>query len=248
MRFKSFISLVKTSVIVCALAGWALSTTSCKQQSVNPNLYFDIDTLMPNVYITNTDSSQLSLLVKFLYGTDEPLTLTISGLPPKTTLTQDSITGSGNFYANFEFHCDSTPLGIYPAQLITYSSTTHMQTKNFNIVVTYANCAAALAGKYSPNYSCSAASYTDSVAITATGTNTLNFNNIGGYGSIVNAAVTMSCNTDSFYIARQNVGNGITMYGIGYLNNLGQIVINYTAVNPPTALGDSVTCTMTLVK
>jgi|GEM_PF-1271043 len=248
MRLKSFISLVKTSLFVCAIAGWAMSTTSCTTKTVNPNLYYDIDTLMPNVYITNTDSTQLSLLVKFLYGTAEPVTLTISGLPPKTTLTQDSITGSNNFYANFEFHCDSTPLGIYPAQLITYSSTTHTQVKNFNIVVTYANCASPLAGKYAPNYSCSSASYGDSVTITATGSNTMNFNNIGGYGSIVNAAVNLNCNTDTFTIARQNVGNGITMYGIGYLNNQSQIVINYTAVNPPTALGDSVTCTMTLTK
>lgn len=238
---------VKYLVLLLAIAGWTMSSTSCAKK-VNPNLYYDIDTLMPNVYITNTDSTQLSLLVKFLYGSDEPMTLTIQGLPPNTYLTQDSITGTPNFYANFEFHCDTAPLGIYPAHLITYSSTTHQQYHNFNIVVVYQDCALPLTGKFWPTYSCSQAAYGDSIRISASSDSMLVINNFGGYGSITNASVKINCNTDSLYISNQNIGNNVTVWGYGYLNNQSQIVLNYTAVNPPEARGDTVTCSMTLTK
>lgn len=231
---------------LCALAFVAMSSSSC-YHTTNPKLYYDIDTLMQNVYVNSTDSTVLSLYVKFLTGSEEPITLSIAGLPPKVTLSQDSITGTPNFYANFVFHADSATLGIYPATLVTYSSTNHLQYRNFNIVIVLANCAKPLAGNYAPTYACSPNYYNvDSVGIRAVTNNTINISNIGGYGPTTITSATLNCNTDSIYISRQNIGNGITLYGKGYINNANQVIINYTAVNPPTATGDSMQCTMTL--
>lgn len=213
-------------------------------KNTNPPLSFLIDT-SANVYVNQNDSLLYPLQVRFLTGNyQEKVTLTISGLPPHVRLAKDTITGTPTYTANFMIYADSASvLGNYPVTLVAYSPSTGYTNYTFNLGVVHYHCGYFVKGNYTGHNTCKATNYTYAVTATSSGDTALNVVNFGGYGSNTNAFLRLNCNTDSVYIDKQNIGNGVTMWGQGHFT-ANSIVINYIALNTPAGYND--TCTAVL--
>jgi hypothetical protein len=230
-------------LILFALVAVALFTGSC-EKTINPPLSYIIDTAA-NAYVNQNDSLVLPLEVRFLTGNyDEKVTLTITGLPPRVRLAQDTFVGNPTYTANFKFYADSNAaLGNYPVTLVAYSPSTGYKYYTFNLGVVHYNCGHYVQGNYSGRNACTMTNYTYNVTASSSGDTALNIVNLGGYGINTNAFVHLDCNTDSVYMYTQLIGNGVTMWGQGHFTS-NQIIIRYIALNTPFGYND--TCTAVL--
>ena len=227
-----------------AMLGLTIFAGSCTKNIGTP-LAFQVDTVA-NAYINNNDSLALPIQVRFLAGNDnEVVKVTIAGLPANVTMRQDTISGTGNFVATFKLFANNAIIGNYPVDMVTYSSSNGYRSYRFNFGVVHNNCSSYLTGNFSGSSACKATNYSFTAISTALTDTSISINNIGGYGANTNTIVRLNCNTDSVYISRQGIGNGITMWGQGHFTAT-QIVISYIALNVPGSYND--TCTMVLNK
>ncbi len=213
-------------------------------KNTNPPLAYLVDTAT-NVYVNQNDSFHYKMDVRFLTGNyNEKVTLTITGLPPHVRLAKDTIIGTPTFVADFLIYADSaSSLGNYPVTLIAYSPTTGNKYYTFNLGVVHYKCGYNLKGNYTGHNTCKVTNYTYAVTGTSSGDTALNLVNLGGYGSNTTAFMRLNCNTDSVYVDRQDIGNGVTMSGRGHFTS-NSIVISYIALNTPGGFND--TCTAVL--
>ncbi len=229
--------------VLLAMFALTLFAGSCVKNT-NPPLAFLVDT-MSNVYVNHNDSLDVPLEVRFLTGNyNEKVTLTITGLPAHVRLAKDTITGTPTFTANFRIYADSASvLGNYPVTLVTYSPTNGYKSYTFNLGIVHYKCGYNLKGNYTGHNACNLSSYTYSVAAASSGDTALNIVNLGGYGSNTNTFMRLDCNTDSVYVDRQSIGNGVTMWGAGHFT-ANSIVMHYIALNTPAGHND--TCSVIL--
>jgi hypothetical protein len=239
-RFK--ILQMKNFVLLSMLA-LTLFTGSCIKNT-NPPLSYLVDT-MHNVYVNQNDSFHMKFDVRFLTGnSQEMVALTIKGLPAHVRLAKDTIKGTPTFTADFLIYADSgAALGNYPVTLVCYSSSTGYREISFNLGVVNYLCGYYVKGSYTGTNSCRATSYVYPATATSSGDTAVSVVNIGGYGVNTNTFVRLDCNTDSVYVDRQNIGNGITMWGHGRFT-ANSIVVHYIALNVPGGYND--TCTAIL--
>lgn len=216
---------------------------SCVKNS-NPPLGYLIDTVS-NAYVNHNDSLLLPLEVRFLSGnSNEKVTLSISGLPPHVRLKQDTITGTPTFTANFMIYADSNAvLDQYPVTLHAYSASTGNRSYNFNLGVVHYNCGHYVQGNYSGRNTCRTTGVSYGAIAVSSGDTAVWVSNLGGYGTHTNTFMRLDCNTDSVYVDRQDIGNGVTMWGKGHFT-AHSIVMSYTALNTPAGSND--TCTLVL--
>ncbi len=227
----SFIALV-------AFAG------SCRKTTTNPPIDYLVDTTT-NVYLNQDDSLHFPIQVRFLAGNSaEAVTLTIQGLPSTVKMVQDSITVIPTGTANFILYTTpGAPLGYYPVRLVVYSPSTGYRTYDFTLGVVHYNCSFYLTGSYAcANHGRTNYNYTASA--TANGDTALSVVNFGGYGLNTNTHIKLNCNTDSVTIAKQVIGNGVTVSGQGHFES-NKLVIRYIALNIPTGGNDTAVVTMT---
>ncbi len=215
---------------------------SCVKNTVTPLSYL-IDTVS-NAYINNNDSLYLPLNVKFVAGNEsETVTLTITGLPHNVTMAKDTLRGQNNFVAGFKLYANGAIIGNYPVVLVAYSPTTGYKYYSFNLGVVHSNCSSYLTGSFSGVSACKISNYTFPITVTAVGDTGINVVNMGGYGTNTLTYAQLNCNTDSVYISRQYIGNGVTMWGQGHFT-ANQIVISYIALNIPGGGNDTCTAIM----
>jgi hypothetical protein len=231
------------ALAVCSLLALGTLMHSCSKKNNVLRLSYAIDSLPQNVYVGDTGYTNWPVKFAFLYGNPlEAMTIQVTGMPLRLSVTPDSVTAVPTFIENFQFHGNYAALGSYPATLQIYSPTTGTRVFNFNLVVVTANCGFPLAGNYSGSNACTSANYSYSSIITANGGNTINIQNLGGYGSNSNVTATVNCNTDSVMIAKQADGNGDTLVGVGTFT-ANQLVIYYKKT---TQVAGSDSCVATL--
>ena len=224
---------------------------SCTTKYVKVPISFSVVTnhqdKVTDIFIPDHGSYDMQILVKFLSGTaSDNVTLKVIGLPADVTVTPDTFSAVPTYTQDFVFTTTHAAHATYPVSIVATAPGVAAQIYNFNLTVTDADCAVNLWGAFSVHTISSARPNYDYTATgVATGTaNTLTINNFGGYGSAVNASVTLNCNNDSLFIASQNVGNGIIAQGVGVFT-ANTMTIWYTASNVPSVGSEACTATFT---
>ncbi len=230
------------NLVLLSFLALSLFAGSCSK-STNPPLDYLVDTVS-NAYLNDDDSLHLPLQVRFLTGNyTEPVSMTIEGLPSTVKMVKDTITGTPTYTADFVLYTTgSVPLGYYPVKLVSYSASTGYRTYDFTLGVVHYNCSSYLTGSYTCNNACRT-NYTYTATAAASGDTALNIVNFGGYGLNTNTFIKLNCNTDSVTIARQVIGNGVTVTGHGHFE-ANKLVISYVAENIPTGGNDNCTLIM----
>ncbi len=219
-------------------------SNSCTKNLGTP-LAYEIDSFK-NIYIRNNDTTYFPVRIKFLAGnSNEEVKVFFTQIPGNVTLSQDTIKGKNNFVANFGFHAINAQINNYPVYLVTYTESAGYRYHPVNLGVVHTNCANYLNGNFTGTNSCQPANYSYPSTVSIVDSTTLNINNVGGYGSNTNAVVRMNCNTDSIFIDRQDIGNGITMTGSGHFN-YNQLIIYYKAQNLVGGYNDSCMTVLTM--
>ena len=233
------------SALFAVVAGTAALLHSCAKKDSVVRLAYSIDTINQNVYVGDTGYTHWPLKISFLHGNpQEPITLTVNGLPQRLTVSPDSITFIPTLIEDFVFHADYPTHGSYAANITAYSATTGYTVFHFNIVVVTADCTSGMAGTYSGSSACIYATSPYTAVATKLGGDTLNIMNLGGLGTSSNTKVIMNCNVDSLSIPSQADGNGDTIRGNGYFT-ANELIINYSK---KTATGSYDTCSATLTR
>jgi len=223
---------------------------SCTTKYVKVPISFSVVTnhqdKVTDIFIPDHGSYDMQILVKFLSGTaSDNVTLKVIGLPADVTVTPDTFSAVPTYIQDFVFTTTSAAHATYPVAIVATAPGVGAQIYNFNLTVTDADCAVNLWGAFSVHNDCSISNYDYTATGVATGTaNTLTINNFGGYGSAVNASVTLNCNNDSLFIANQNIGNGIIAQGYGVFT-ANSMTIWYTASNVPGVGNESCSATFT---
>ncbi len=219
---------------------------SCTTKYVKVPISFSVVTnhqdKVTDIFIPDHGTYHMQIMVKFLSGTaSDNVTLKVIGLPADITVTPDTFSAVPTYTADFVFTTTHAAHATYPVAIIATAPGIGAQTYNFNLTVTDADCASNLWGDFSVHNAC-ATNYNYTAHGISTGiSNTLTINNFGGYGSAVNAYVTLNCNNDSLFIASQDIGNGITAQGYGVFTASG-MTIWYTTTGTVT---DNCTATFT---
>jgi hypothetical protein len=225
--------------IILLVLSFALFSGSCVKNTP-AKLDFAIDSVAA-LYVNFDDTSDVPVLVRFLSGNyQESVSITITGLPPKVRLLQDTLYGIPTFTANFRFVVDSAAVGTYPIRIITNSKSRGFRNYDLNLGVVRNTCATLLGGNYKGSNTCKRTNYTYAVTATAATGNALNIVNLGGYGTNTTTYAKLDCNTNSVTIDQQNIGNGVTLKGTGTFSDAG-LTISYIALNTPSGFND--TCT-----
>jgi hypothetical protein len=234
--------------ILCVLA-LCLFAVSCSQSNVVVLSYSVSDVngnAFQNVYIADTGTTTLPVLVKFFTGnTNDSVKVKFSNLPANVTISPDSFTVKPTATENVAFTAHNAALGTYQATIRSSSPTTIARSYNFNIIVIPANCASLFNGTLSGSNACTSGGFTYSSAASSTASGVLSINNFGGYGTNTNASVVFDCQNNTLSLTSQNIGNGITVSGSGTFTT-SSMVINYTATNVPSGGNDA--CTVTYTK
>lgn len=228
--------------ILLLLVALTLFAGSCSK-STNPPIDYLIDTV-GNAYLNQDDSLHLPFQVRFLTGNSaEPVSLTIEGLPSTVKMVKDTITGTPTYTADFVLYTTpDAPLGYYPVKLVAYSPSTGYRTFNFTLGVVHYNCSFYLTGSFNCDNK-GKTNYSYLAGATAAGNGALDVVNFGGYGLNTTTHIVLDCNTDSVSIAKQVIGNGVTVSGQGHFE-ANKIVIRYIALNIPTGGNDTAVVTM----
>lgn len=224
--------------VLLSLLTLSLFAGSCSK-STPPPIDYLVDTVS-NAYLNQDDSLHLPLEVRFLTGnSNEPVTLTIEGLPSFVKLVKDTITGVPTFTADFVLYTTSAsaPLGNYPVTLVAHSVSTGYKRYAFNLGVVHYNCSFFLVGGFSCVNACRT-NYSYTATSAASGDTAIKVVNFGGYGLNTSTFIRLNCNTDSVTIIKQNIGNGVTVTGQGHFE-ANKIIINYVAENIPTGGNDN---------
>jgi hypothetical protein len=237
----------KISLLLLVLGAMA---SSCSKTTKIPVAY-SVETPQGNaltdIYIPDSGSYDLPVLVKFLSGSStDRVTLMLTGLPASVTATSDSISGIPTFSADFVLNTNHADHITFPVSLVSSAQGSVSKHADFLVHIIPADCATLLFGTYSGSNACTARNYTYTAVAGSHGTaNTLNINNFGGYGTSTNTYVTVNCAHDSLYIPSQNIGNGTTLEGYGVFA-ANQMTVYYTATNTPGGFAE--TCTAVLNK
>jgi hypothetical protein len=200
-----------------------------------------------DVYILDSATTNVPIVVKFLTGYhQDPVTLSVHGLPQLVTVSPDTFTAVPTFTKDFAFTTHKLATGTYPITVVSSAPSTVTKTYNVNLIVIPNDCKTLFLGSAAATNSCSGREYTYTVF--GTGTNSKNamyINNLGGYGVHTNTYVLLSCESGGVYVPRQNIGNGVIIEGSGTFN-ANKMTINYNAENIPG--GGNESCTATLTK
>lgn len=198
-----------------------------------------------DAYIADSGVTNIPFIVKFLTGFPyDSVTVKLSGLPAHIKIPQDSFKRIPTYTANYAFSTNKAPLASYPLTLTTKAPGSEAKTYKFNLIIKPASCAAVLQGTYNGTNACTARNYPYSISVTATGKNTVDIVNFGGYGSATLTHVNINCNRDSVYIPNQNIGNGTILSGYGtFAGN--KMTIYYKASSTPDGYAEDCTATLT---
>ena len=235
-------------VLLCCVAVVVLMGTimhSCNTKDSVNRLSYSVDTIYQNLYIGDSGITHWQVKLSFLSGNpNEQVTMTLNGLPARISVTPATVTAVPTINQDFQFYTNHQTHGTYPVNLTVYSPTTGNKIFYFNIIVVNAGCALNMPGTYSGSNACIVGSGPYTATVTNLGSDTININNLGGYGTSSNTRVAVNCNVDSLIIPYQTDGNGDTIMGAGTFNNTGMILY-YTK---KTAAGNNDQCTATLTK
>lgn len=237
----------KTILFVLAACFAILACEKTVKVPLSYNVETSRNTPVADIYIPDTGNYTMSLLVKYLGGSqNDKVTVSLSGLPADITLAQDTFSKVPTYQADYVFITRHAAHGTYPVTVTTSAIGSEPKTYNFNVNVVSADCAAGFWGNLASSNGCSSRDFTYTATGTSTGvTNELNIVNFGGYGSNTNTRVLINCNKDSVTVPSQNIGNATILEGYGTING-NTMVVYYTASNTPGGFPE--TCTATLVK
>ena len=220
----------------------ALKTTSSTGiQTYNFNLTVS-STATPFTYTVNGvndvsvqqgNSGTLSLVVKTLTGTAEPVSLSLTGLPTGATSGFSATSGTPDYNSTLTINTNaSVATGTYPLVLKSTSASTGTKTFNFNLTVTgtTSDCAQGVAGTYTSQDSCTATA--GAPVITKTGTNAIKIASLAGYLTyVIDANATVNCTNHTVTIPSQAITAipipGATISGSGTFTN-NSMTIHYT--------------------
>jgi hypothetical protein len=225
-------------------------TYSCRKTPKVP-LSYSVETVhnkpLETVYIPDAGSYTMSVLVKYLGGFHEdPVTISIKGLPADIAVVEDTFTLVPTYQADFVFKTTNAVHATYPITLTTSALGSEPKTYNFDLTVVSADCAANLWGNFAGTNACTARNFTYTAVGSSTGvTNELNVTNLGGYGSTTTTRIILDCNKDSLRIPEQYIGNGTNLSGVGTFT-ANSMTILYTASTTPGGFAE--TCSVTLTK
>jgi hypothetical protein len=220
---------------------------SCSKTTTPARLNYTITSpagaTITNVYIPDSGTYDLAVLVKFLTGSpSENLTLTFSGLPADVRVTPDTFSSVPTYTEHFVFYTNKANRATYQVQLIAYSPTTGYKSYNITLGVVPAICGLGFKGTLAASSACGTAGYYKYTSTVDTfGRTGLYVSNFAGYG--VTIPIVLDCGTDSAFIPQGNYGNGVIMSGKGIFT-ANKIIMHYTASSTPNGFPD--TCVDTL--
>ena len=229
--------------LLLSFVALTLFASSCDKHPSTPLSYL-IDTAT-NVYLNYDDTLHQRYEVRFLTGdVNEPVTVTMTGLPAGVKLVHDTVTGTPTFVADMILYSlPSASLGYYPVTLWVYSPSNGWKDYPFTLGVVHYHCPNYLAGVFSCANACNT-NYTYSATSTASGDTAIHVSNFGGYGPGTTTVMKLNCNTDSVTIPSQHIGNGVLVQGQGHFE-ANKIVVSYIALNLPGGFNDTCTAIMT---
>ena len=240
-------------ISVCILSG-LLIFSSCKKDdskdttpAADDSFKYIINYVSDMSYYNNgtVGNAFMPLQVMYVQGTQEKVSLSLSGLPAGATGDFSTAAGIPTFNSQVNLYFDAgVKSGTYPVRITSTSASTGTKNYDFNLKVTNANdCVAGLLGNYSVHDSCSN-NYTSVISSAPSYPNEIyisNFDNISGF----NVTGTVSCQNNyiSIYGSYNNASGYYYVNGSGTISG-STLVLNYQL---QTDMGYSY-CTATFTK
>ena len=229
---------------------FCLISASCKKTikvPVSYSLEAANDQELNYLYITDSATSNIPFVVKFLGGYDkDAVTVSVHGLPNSVTVFPDTFSAIPTFTKEFAFTTHKQlAVGNYPITIVSSAPATKTKTLNATLIVIPNDCTTLFLGDASATNECSGRNYPYTVTCNGTNTrNTMYIVNFGGYGVHTNTYATMDCEHGSVTIPRQNIGNGVIVEGHGSFT-ISKMTVSYNAENIPGGGNESCTATFT---
>ncbi len=233
----------KTSLLI-VVALFALVFIKCKKSSDSPKFTYIVNGFTDvNVRQYADTTFYLPVTVEFQTGTQEPVTLTPSGMPSGITATPVSISGTPTYNTVIQFNVKNVAPGSYPVTITSSSASTSKKSYTFNVIVNASpDCVPILVGYYKAKDASSP--YIDS--------NTYSANILTGLANQISvplytmtAYVDVNCSNGTLTIEDHNSGDFRLTNGTGTFNG-STMVLNYTLTGIYNLVPH--TCTTTLTK
>jgi hypothetical protein len=227
----------KTYIFIAMALCMGLIYSCSKSGNTASAIDYTVNNLQ-NITVNNDDSTSLPVAITFVSGTQQPVSLSVSGLPSNVTVTPTSASGTPSYGTTFVFHANNADTGTYPITITAASAGTTSKTYNFNLTVTPSlNCATPLAGTYIGNINCQPSIGDSAVSCTVATTNTIDQISIDNFIFNGNSLlVNVNCTDNTLSIAPGQVASGSGTY----TNN--KITLNFTLT------GGGYTCTDVLTR
>jgi hypothetical protein len=164
---------------ILAIAAFALiALSACKKNEygnnnpntpTNPNaLVYSINGVSDVKIPTNGGKEELVLAIAMTSGTQEAVTLSLSGVPAKVKAEFSTTSGTPTFTSTLSITSDDAAQGTYPLTLTGTTASGAKKTVNFNLVIDKPeDCATPMAGSYHGTRTCNGSSTPDPTAFMA---------------------------------------------------------------------------------
>ena len=236
----------RTSVIFAAIL-MAFVFIKCKKSPDSPKLTYIVNGFTDvNVRQYADTTFFLPVTVEFQNGTQEPVSLTPSGMPSGITASPTTISGTPTYSTVIQFNVMDVAPGTYPVTITSSSASTSKKAYTFNVIVRSSpNCTDILEGLYKARDASSP--YLDSSVYNSYVTTSTNANQlyIGLYDMHVNFDVNCSIGT----LTMENANTAYYHFTNGSGTFTGStMVLNYTITNVLTSVQHSFTTTLTKIR
>lgn len=183
--------------------------------------------------------------IGLLSGTQETVTLSVSGLPAGVVATPTSVNGIPSFSNTFTFTSNHAAAGTYKITVTASSVSTGTKNYSFNLTIFQSNCLPHLVGTYAGADACiSGIWHYTSIATASTTAGKLSVNNLGGLGTFIDLDFTVDCAADSITIFKQQLNSRHWLRGHGSFTS-NTITIHYGVLDSFSAVTDSCTAILT---
>lgn len=127
--------------------------------NTNPNaISYTVNGVSDVKVPSNGGKGTLSLSIALVSGTQETVTLSLSGVPDKVNAEFSSASGTPAFTSTLTLTSNNAAQGTYPITLTGTSASNVKKTVNFNLIVEKpTDCAAAMVGNFTGTMSCGGA-------------------------------------------------------------------------------------------
>ena len=235
---------MKKTGLLIAVALFAFVFIKCKKSSDSPKLTYIVNGFTDvNVRQYADTTFYLPVIVEFQSGTQEPVTLTPSGMPTGITASPTTISGTPTYNTVIQFNVKNVAPGSYPVTITSSSASTSKKSYTFNVIVNASpDCASILVGSYKAKNAC--APTIDTNGFNANIITTGNANQLYIPLDALDVYVDVNCSAGTLTIVPRSTSYYSISNGTGTITS-NTIVLNYTIVENFTHTTSTCTTTYT---